>query len=90
MISPHGPDHPFRKLGSNERNEMDPNSSFLDEEFFKVPVSSKEEEMFRVSDWDRRLKYYTDPRKVKMMRWAMKQMDRLNELYDSKAWRFVA
>jgi len=52
-----------------------------------VPASNKEDEMFRVSDWDRKLKYYNNPKKLEMMKRAIKEMDNLWELYDSSAWK---
>jgi len=90
MISPHGPEHPFHKLSQNDRSAQDPNSSFIAGDFFEIPTNSKDEPMFKVTDWTRKLKYYNDPHKLKMMKLALSQMDKFWAIYESKAWKKVA
>jgi hypothetical protein len=87
-LSPHDNDHPFHKMSPEERNAVDADSSFIADDYYTVPLSSKDESLFQVIDWERKQKHCPHPEKVKVMNETFRQVGLLVDIYESPNWKF--
>ena len=88
-LSGHSDDHPFHKLNKQQRNELDPDSSFIAFDDYKTPMSSKDEPVFPIRDWDRKLKYAPYPEKNKMMRIAISRLQGIVDINNDPKWKYL-